>query len=78
VDSAVPACADIAASERDGVLADWFAKHGCRAALVRPDHYVFGTAGDAAALDALLDELRAGLAPGATAFHQPQPITAIP
>jgi 3-(3-hydroxy-phenyl)propionate hydroxylase len=78
VDSAVPACADIAASERDSVLADWFAKHGCRAALVRPDHYVFGTAGDAAALDALLDELRAGLAPGATAFHQPQPITAIP
>jgi 3-(3-hydroxy-phenyl)propionate hydroxylase len=78
VDSAVPACADIAASERDGVLADWFAKHGCRAALVRPDHYVFGTAGDAAALGALLDELRGGLAPVPAAFHQPQPITAIP
>lgn len=30
--------------ERDGVLADWFKRHRCVAALVRPDHYVYGTA----------------------------------
>ena len=30
--------------ERDGVLAGWFKRHGCVAALVRPDHYVYGTA----------------------------------
>lgn len=76
--SAGPAHADIAVSERDGVLAEWLAKHGCRAALVRPDHYVFGTAADAAELGALLDELQARLAPGPAAFHQPQPINAIP
>ena len=30
--------------ERDGVLAGWFKRHRCMAALVRPDHYVYGTA----------------------------------
>jgi len=29
--------------ETEGVLAAWFQRHDCRAALVRPDHYVFGT-----------------------------------
>ncbi len=29
----------------EGVLARWFDRHDCRAALVRPDHYVFGVAG---------------------------------
>ena len=33
-----------ALQERDGVLADWFKRHRCVAALVRPDHYVYGTA----------------------------------
>jgi 3-(3-hydroxy-phenyl)propionate hydroxylase len=33
--------------ERDGVLAAWFARHGIAAALVRPDHYVFGVAREA-------------------------------
>jgi 3-(3-hydroxy-phenyl)propionate hydroxylase len=28
--------------ERDGVLAGWFDRHGCVAAIVRPDHYVYG------------------------------------
>lgn len=69
---------DVAVTERDGVLADWFARHGCRAALVRPDHYVFGTAADESGLQALLDELQARLAPGAAAFHQPHPISATP
>lgn len=48
--------------ELDGVLARWFARHGCRAAVVRPDHYVYGAAADAAGLAALLDELDARLA----------------
>lgn len=30
--------------ETQGVLARWFATHGCHAALVRPDNYVFGVA----------------------------------
>ena len=30
--------------EAEGVVARWMQKHGCDTALVRPDHYVFGTA----------------------------------
>ncbi|MGG5818201.1 bifunctional 3-(3-hydroxy-phenyl)propionate/3-hydroxycinnamic acid hydroxylase [Falsiroseomonas sp. HW251] len=43
--------------ERDGVADAWFAKHGAIAALVRPDHYVFGTAADLAQFDALRAQL---------------------
>ena len=42
-----------ALQERDGVAATWFARHGVHAAIVRPDHYVFGVAADAAHLAAL-------------------------
>jgi 3-(3-hydroxy-phenyl)propionate hydroxylase len=45
-----------ALDEADGVLAAWFDRHRCEAALVRPDHYVFGTRGNAAAVPALLAE----------------------
>jgi 3-(3-hydroxy-phenyl)propionate hydroxylase len=45
------------ADELDGVLERWFARHGCCAALVRPDHYVYGTAASGTALY----ELVAGL-----------------
>lgn len=38
------------ANELDGVLQAWFARHGCCAALVRPDHYVYGTATSSAEL----------------------------
>ena len=31
-----------ALQERDGVLAGWFERQGCLAAIVRPDHYVYG------------------------------------
>jgi len=44
-------------AEEDGVLAAWFDHHGCRAAIVRPDHYVFGVANDNSALDKMLSEL---------------------
>ena len=30
--------------EEDGIAAAWFARHGAVAALVRPDHYVYGAA----------------------------------
>jgi 3-(3-hydroxy-phenyl)propionate hydroxylase len=42
--------------ERDGQLADWFKRQGARIALVRPDHYVFGTASNIASARELLAE----------------------
>jgi 3-(3-hydroxy-phenyl)propionate hydroxylase len=41
--------------EADGVVALWMQRHGAHAALVRPDHYVYGSATDAASAAALLD-----------------------
>jgi 3-(3-hydroxy-phenyl)propionate hydroxylase len=37
--------------EVDGILAQWFEKHACAAALVRPDHYVYGVAASAGELE---------------------------
>ena len=48
--------------EADGVVAAWLQRHGARAALLRPDHYTFGSAADAAALQALLAARQAALA----------------
>ena len=47
---------------REGVVAAWMQRHGCNAALVRPDHYVYGTAATAVELETLLTERRAALA----------------
>jgi 3-(3-hydroxy-phenyl)propionate hydroxylase len=44
--------------EADGVLAHWFAQHQCLAAIVRPDHYVYGVANSAQSMAAQLQELR--------------------
>jgi CheY-like chemotaxis protein len=44
--------------EVEGVLSAWFDRHQCRAALVRPDHYVFGTCQDASGVNRLLSEAR--------------------
>ena len=44
-------------AEEDGVLAAWFDRYRCRAAIVRPDHYVFGVANDERALGKMLSEL---------------------
>jgi 3-(3-hydroxy-phenyl)propionate hydroxylase len=43
--------------ESDGVAAAWFARYGCRAAIVRPDRYVYGVAGDVDGLKVLIAEL---------------------
>jgi 3-(3-hydroxy-phenyl)propionate hydroxylase len=48
--------------ELEGVLSRWFERHGCRAVVVRPDHYVYGGAADAGALNALLAGLKQRLA----------------
>lgn len=53
--------ADVTVAECDGVLRDWFAGCGRAAAIVRPDHYVFGTAADGPALAALIDAFTLGL-----------------
>lgn len=42
---------------RNSELPNWFKKHDCTAALVRPDHYVYGVAADEAALDRLLADV---------------------
>jgi 3-(3-hydroxy-phenyl)propionate hydroxylase len=41
----------------EGVVADWFIRNTCSAAIVRPDHYVYGVAHDPAALDRLEKEV---------------------
>ncbi|WP_134143920.1 bifunctional 3-(3-hydroxy-phenyl)propionate/3-hydroxycinnamic acid hydroxylase [Paraburkholderia sp. BL6665CI2N2] len=43
--------------ELDGVLAGWFDKHQCEAAIVRPDHYVFGVARNAVELVQQLEQV---------------------
>ncbi|MBR0955463.1 bifunctional 3-(3-hydroxy-phenyl)propionate/3-hydroxycinnamic acid hydroxylase [Bradyrhizobium canariense] len=50
-----------ALQETEGVLASWFDRHDAVAAIVRPDHYVFGTARAAAELGDLLREIGARL-----------------
>ena len=57
VGSPDPAVGSDVVAEEDGVLATWFDRHGCRAAIVRPDHYVFGVANDENALGKMLSEL---------------------
>ena len=48
--------------EKDGVLSGWFDRHSVIAALVRPDHYVFGAARSVADLTEQLSELHRRLA----------------
>ena len=39
-------------TETEGVLATWFQRHACAAAIVRPDHYVYAVAATETALNA--------------------------
>lgn len=50
-----------ATRETEGVAAAWMQRHACHAAVVRPDHYVYGTAASAADLERLLAERHAAL-----------------
>ena len=43
--------------ELDKVVENWFLQHGCSAAIVRPDHYVYGVANSSDALAKQLDAL---------------------
>ena len=47
--------------EQENVVAGWFDRYACQAAIVRPDHYVFGVASDDDGLRELLVQLSAGL-----------------
>ncbi len=46
-------------TETEGVLQHWFERQGCSAALVRPDHYVYGVASSAQELSDQLSTLAA-------------------
>ncbi|WP_296950574.1 bifunctional 3-(3-hydroxy-phenyl)propionate/3-hydroxycinnamic acid hydroxylase [uncultured Massilia sp.] len=50
--------APVRTRELDGVVARWFERHDCHAAIVRPDHYVYGVARDGQRLDDLLAGLQ--------------------
>jgi 3-(3-hydroxy-phenyl)propionate hydroxylase len=55
-----PAGADVAPQavhEEHGVVTRWFDQHASVAAIVRPDHYVYGVAHEEAALADMLSEL---------------------
>ncbi|WP_198083736.1 bifunctional 3-(3-hydroxy-phenyl)propionate/3-hydroxycinnamic acid hydroxylase [Variovorax sp. E3] len=49
-----PVAGVLALVEVDGLLAQWFERNGCGAALVRPDHVVYGVAKDIGEIRALL------------------------
>jgi 3-(3-hydroxy-phenyl)propionate hydroxylase len=49
------------ALDDNAVVGLWMQRHACHAALLRPDHHVYGTAATAEELDALLAECRAAL-----------------
>lgn len=56
-------------SEADGLLAQWFVQSDALAAIVRPDHYVYGMARTAGELSEQLDALTAAFTPLETASH---------
>ena len=46
-------------TEPDGLFAEWMRRHAGRAAIVRPDRYVFGVASDAPELNRMINSLGA-------------------
>jgi 3-(3-hydroxy-phenyl)propionate hydroxylase len=56
---AVVSLADDTGIDSEGVVAAWMQRHSCHVALVRPDHYAYGTATKAGEFDALLAEFSA-------------------
>ena len=59
---AVPPQGVLQLAEADGLVADWFARHDCAAALVRPDHIVYGVVARTEQIGALLERARRRLA----------------
>ncbi len=53
-----------ALAECDGVMAGWFERYQCSAAIVRPDNYVYGVAASAESLDNQLERI-SEIIPGA-------------
>lgn len=51
----------VRAEGTEGVVAQWFKQNLSIAAIVRPDHYVYGVARDQASLDRMLKEMAKGL-----------------
>jgi hypothetical protein len=59
------------ALDRAGTYRAWFETHGCAAALVRPDFYVFGTAATREDVPALVRRLEASLTNPSTSEERP-------
>ena len=51
----------VSVTEVDGVVANWFQRNQCSAAIVRPDHYVFGVAANRSELDRQIAALSVAL-----------------
>lgn len=56
-------------SETDGRFHDWLHRHECRAVIVRPDRYVYGTAASATELHRMILDLRKALRPQQERVH---------
>jgi 3-(3-hydroxy-phenyl)propionate hydroxylase len=52
----------VSVGEVEGVVASWLQRYQCRAAIVRPDHYVFGVAANRDELERQIEALSAALA----------------
>jgi len=52
----------VSVTEVEGVVASWFQRHRCSAAIVRPDHYVFGVAANTDELERQIEALSVALA----------------
>jgi 3-(3-hydroxy-phenyl)propionate hydroxylase len=52
----------LSVTEVERVVDSWFQRHQCSAAIVRPDHYVFGVAANGTELERQIEALRAALA----------------
>lgn len=59
--------------EQDGIVAHWMARQGCSAAIVRPDHYVYGTASTPEQLSRQLQALQTFIEKGD--IHATTPLT---
>ena len=75
IDTAAESSSVAALAEADGILAAWFERHQCEAALVRPDHLVYGVARSPEDIDALVQRackaLGTTLDRSATALQEP-------